>query len=523
MDVGTPTVTYEPDVEYAIVLSGPLYLGFQIWADTGSISASAAGLSQTACMGTRITHLGGKVEKNVSWGFWTAPTSGHGDVSFNAAVVIDYETFTIVSGVVGEHTPSIELAPADVFVAAPVALNASTPRRPLPAAPPLATPPAGGPIAPPSIGAIAYAHAITLSPELLVEFLYAPPSIFMRLNSSSGGWASLSLNPSAEMIGGDAVLIQPAAVERVQQVFITDETAEGVVPVSAHLATIESTTFELTESGWTSSWSRPLSSGSYVNAQSVGAQSTMTAAWGAPNDVLMAYHGPRVTAVNIIFTTGYSASVILWVNSGLLAHGALMFAAFGVFFPLGAFIARWGKNVTFCGGKAGAWFRAHRLIQTFGCALLIAGLACAIQAVGNAVASRHFITAHARLGLGLAVFSLLQPLNALVRPHAATHGEAKSLARRVWEGAHKGGGWAALALAAPATLILGLTRRAPALLPAYYALVAASALTALACLLRERRRTLRSGPPSIVVTTVSSPTSSNEATKRANVPDARQS
>lgn len=496
----TPLVSYEPGAEYAVVLSGGAFLGFQVWASSGMISASADGLSQTACVGTRITHLG-KDDKAEAWGFWTAPPVGSGDVSLHAAVVIDYDTFTVVSSVIGEHSAAqIERRPD---IAVPVAFDAATtpvPQGGLPAS-----------VSFVSTGAIAYAHVITLSPELLVEWQYAPPSVYFRVNSSMGGWASLSLNAIAAMIGGDAVLIQPQ-LAAVTQVYIAGKTAAGVVAVPADQATLASPRFSSTPSGgWTASWSRPLSAGTYVNAQSISVQATvLTAAWGAPVDGLLAYHGPRVAAVDVFFATGASSSVSFQVNSGLLAHGALMFASFGVLLPLGAFIARWGKH----GGKAGAWFRTHRSIQTVACILLAAGLACAIQAVGNSDVSRHFVSAHARLGFALAVYALLQPLNALVRPHVASDGDSKSFARRVWEGVHKGGGWAALALLAPATLILGLAKLAPALLPIYYAVVGASALAAVACMVRAGRTiSTPRGPPNIVVATVS-PTASNGATKQ---------
>ena len=52
---------------------------------------------------------------------------------------------------------------------------------------------------------------------------------------------------------------------------------------------------------------------------------------------------------------------------------------------------------------------------------------------------------------------ILQPIGAYFRPHAAHEGEAPTRARRLFELAHKGGGYSAVTLAV-FTILLGVTR-----------------------------------------------------------------
>ena len=60
----------------------------------------------------------------------------------------------------------------------------------------------------------------------------------------------------------------------------------------------------------------------------------------------------------------------------------------------------------------------------------------------------HFAVTHARIGLTVSIIALLQPLNAVMRPHAPHGvGEAPTFARLSWELLHKTSGYLALLLA----------------------------------------------------------------------------
>ena len=129
-----------------------------------------------------------------------------------------------------------------------------------------------------------------------------------------------------------------------------------------------------------------------------------------------------------------------------VAHGFVMTVAMGIVLPLGVLIARFGK-----GSKGSAmWFHLHRGLQSLGVVMLIAAFAIAIK-FENKAGNKHFDCIHARLGLAVVVLTLLQPLNALVRPHKGKPH------RNLWEWIHKGSGYLVLFLSL-ITIFLGMKR-----------------------------------------------------------------
>ena len=150
-----------------------------------------------------------------------------------------------------------------------------------------------------------------------------------------------------------------------------------------------------------------------------------------------------------------------------------MFLAFGLLFPLGAGISRWGRGCVASKGATAPWFLAHRMTNSVGWVVLLVGLVCIVASIPSQAA--HFSSNHARLGLALAIFGLAQPFVACVRPHAPAPDEIKGTQRRVWEAVHKGVGWGAIAFGAPAAIITGLGQLpAPTWLVAYYVFLAFS-------------------------------------------------
>ncbi len=95
-----------------------------------------------------------------------------------------------------------------------------------------------------------------------------------------------------------------------------------------------------------------------------------------------------------------------------VAHGAIMFLAWGVFLPLGIFIARFTKTLK-PGAKVPVWFQYHRIIQSVGLCFALVGFIMALTMVDG----DHFMRPHQRLGLAVMIVGLLQPMNALIRPH----------------------------------------------------------------------------------------------------------
>jgi hypothetical protein len=89
-----------------------------------------------------------------------------------------------------------------------------------------------------------------------------------------------------------------------------------------------------------------------------------------------------------------------------------MFLAWGVFLPLGIFIVRYTKTLK-PDAKFPVWFQYYRIIQSVGLCFALVGFVMALTVVDG----DHFMRPHQRLGLAVMIIGLLQPMNALIRPH----------------------------------------------------------------------------------------------------------
>uniref|UniRef100_A0A0G4I6R2 Cytochrome b561 domain-containing protein n=1 Tax=Chromera velia CCMP2878 TaxID=1169474 RepID=A0A0G4I6R2_9ALVE len=136
-------------------------------------------------------------------------------------------------------------------------------------------------------------------------------------------------------------------------------------------------------------------------------------------------------------------------NDGwIIAHGALMLASWGFLLPLGIAMAISGRK------RDPLWFKLHVGLQVTGLILAIAGWATALVQSQVLDSGGGILLTHAAMGCVVMGLGILQPVNALFRPHKPQPGERKSLGRLVWELAHKILGNAALGLAL-ATIVLG--------------------------------------------------------------------
>ena len=123
-------------------------------------------------------------------------------------------------------------------------------------------------------------------------------------------------------------------------------------------------------------------------------------------------------------------------------NGAVMFVAWAVLCSVGIMASAFRLLMPASADKA-LWFRVHRGVQVTVVVLCLAGFALAVVMVADAE-SPHFDSLHKQLGLGVTAIALLQPINAVIRPHPPNDGEKKSTQRVAWEITHKllgYGGW----------------------------------------------------------------------------------
>jgi len=141
------------------------------------------------------------------------------------------------------------------------------------------------------------------------------------------------------------------------------------------------------------------------------------------------------------------------LSSWLQVHIVCMVLSMGLLIPIGVLIP-----MAFRGSENDAWFRYHWILQSTGVLILLVGVSIALANV-----SLHMTNLHHKLGVAIFALSLLQPLNALIRPHkassSAADGDANndkpSTKRTIWEVVHKGLG-RGIVLASFVNIFLGI-------------------------------------------------------------------
>lgn len=126
-----------------------------------------------------------------------------------------------------------------------------------------------------------------------------------------------------------------------------------------------------------------------------------------------------------------------------IAHGSMMLIGWGFLLPLGAIFARFFKH-----RPNGIWFKIHRLIQSIGLVFSLTGWIIALVNF-DVFQDRDMRFVHGLVGSIVMALGLLQPVNAILRPHlppGGSHGD-KTKRRIIWEYYHKGAGWTAIFLA----------------------------------------------------------------------------
>lgn len=131
-------------------------------------------------------------------------------------------------------------------------------------------------------------------------------------------------------------------------------------------------------------------------------------------------------AVRVMLTRG-SAEAEQDLRPVLGVHGFMMFLAWGILLPGGAFAARYLKHV-----KDDGWYRFHVYLQYSGLSIVLLGFLFAVAELRGLYVS----SLHVRFGMAAIVMVCAQPINAYFRPKKPDDGEAPSSNRLIWEYFH---------------------------------------------------------------------------------------
>ena len=160
---------------------------------------------------------------------------------------------------------------------------------------------------------------------------------------------------------------------------------------------------------------------------------------GCPNGI------KRVNISNLVIKTESGS-----LQDPSIAHGSLMIISWGFLLPTGVVSAHFLKH-----RPNALWFKAHRIVQIVGLIIAICGWAVALHYFEVIESDdRDSAFSHAAIGMTVMILGLLQPINAIIRPHPPEKGEARALKRLIWEIVHKCSGYIAIILAA-VTIVLG--------------------------------------------------------------------
>jgi protein-S-isoprenylcysteine O-methyltransferase Ste14 len=156
-----------------------------------------------------------------------------------------------------------------------------------------------------------------------------------------------------------------------------------------------------------------------------------------------------------------------------VAHGALMFIGFGVFLPVGALIARYGKSTSTAVGPRPTWFRIHTALQSFGFVVVLAAFILAVvsrekygdDGDDDDDDDGHFSGTHGGLGIAAFVLAFVQASQGMLK--AQGEGPCDKVLRIV----HRALGYSALVIATVAmfTGFYQLEPHAPRVLVGLYA------------------------------------------------------
>jgi hypothetical protein len=283
---------------------------------------------------------------------------------------------------------------------------------------------------------------VELGAHMSMEYSHDVTGITFTVRFQGDGWIGIGVSPDGTMTGSGAGSdVIACSGGQVKRYWVTSVQLSGGIDVPGSECTHGGTT--------TMKFTRAALAGSGSQKDISTVPGTLTKfIWAHGSTRSIAYHGTSRGTVSVdvgAHGSGVSASIAppatLWI------HAACMLVAWGALIPFGVAWARLERQNTNQFQSKPVWFAYHRIFQSVGCVLQLAGFACAVAFVQKGGHS-HFSTLHTVLGLVVVLLGALQPLNAVFRPHPHKDNSHKNLfnARTLWEYMHKGTGYFAVVL-----------------------------------------------------------------------------
>ena len=259
----------------------------------------------------------------------------------------------------------------------------------------------------------------------------------------TSGWLAIGFSPNGVMVGSDAVLVnldesspsallyhlggQSSSAVTLYGAAVQSAVISGVSVTKADGSTTVEFTRALAANGATITILEPPATNYFLLAH-------------LPQGAGPSYHGAdgRFSASVDLSGSAGKVAPISELNYHRLDHAILMTVGWGVLLPMGVILARYAK------AHHPLWFHLHRICNTLGLVLTLAGFILALTQFGQ-IDSYPTKFIHACLGCTVMSIGLCQPLNAFIRPHPKADGP-QPLKRVIWEATHKNLGRVALIL-----------------------------------------------------------------------------
>jgi len=293
-------------------------------------------------------------------------------------------------------------------------------------------------------GRISVQGTVQLGQHMYVMYVVYPDTgrIKFTVQLDGDGWLGLGVSPDGTMTGSgagsDIIACSNGAVKRywVQVKHVSD----GIEVPGSHCTQGPTSTMVFTRAAAAeSNRQRPVS---------IAPGSPTTFIWAHGSSRMLSYHEVTRGTVSVDVGSGGSGVEVTISPPNLVwAHALLMLLAWAAILPSGVIWARFQRdNPKQCLGKP-VWFAVHSVGQMFGVCVSVAGFACAVAYVQDE-GGDHFDNLHTIWGLVVVLLGLMQPINALFRPHPHANGEQQSTctARMLWEYLHKGVGYTVIIL-----------------------------------------------------------------------------
>jgi hypothetical protein len=263
-----------------------------------------------------------------------------------------------------------------------------------------------------------YTYQKDIIPDVLTlywkPFLRSAEEISFAVKGHTSGYVAVGWSPDGEMIGSDVVvgwITEDTSKLRISSYFLSDK-------ISPKAGNIELTNIygEQTDGCTIIYFTRPVSS---ANAKIPIFKTGINHIIGS------------VSPVDAVVEHSLHGSVVIdfgelnYMNKLLDIHAILMFISWGFLIPFGMIWARYTRGL-----KHKLWFKVHRVTQSLGFLIAIAGFIMAFIAVGPL---RHW---HGLLGIAIITFTVVQVVYAFFRPSAPLLGHDKTIAQLTFETFH---------------------------------------------------------------------------------------